>query len=1088
MPKEKQNLPLDTGVNIFLDILTILLGIVIIAAASYFFGFNILREPLSGNDAQNVLSYASWLNDFYPNFPLWYPLAGGGASFMLGYPSLYPLSVVLVHRLIGLNLLSSMSVLNFASVILPAIGVFVFVFFRFRLRMAAIFAGLFYLLSPIAYVLISGAGFLAHAYSYIFAVPFLIFFDWFLSSFLKDKGNVVKSASLFLSGVFFVLTTLAHPVSSLGFMVLFVLYALLRGYNLDGFKGVKRGFLIVLVSAVVFYLLSAFWMKPFQDYTAFSNRDITFTADTSSLPPIQLEGVLGLLGKKPGNEYPFPNLSIIPFVWIMAVVGTILGLLVYKKKAFSLGILALVSTILIGTYGIWIFFTDINWFIGSFLVNRYYYTAFAVLVPIMAGLGVWYLADLPKAVALKLIKSKSKMIASAVSLLGFFVSIVISVSLVFVGLTVLNQYSGWYEEDRSWMLHIGEESGIDTRSIWNRPNPVTPCEYPMGHRKRNNLCDMGPIKTHFNIATLVRFCEKSPVGNASEVVCRGGTKTEERGWEPVGEQEVLEFKERCKEENQPDYVYEICLAFSKSPREQLLNWPRPYLPQEESIQNLTTASFSDKNHPYHFISQPNIRIDVTPSLGTWNKEWGVVNRSGTINAYTGQLVLNKSFQSFFMDTMYSKELVNIPVAVDEMAKYFGTEAIINTGNDQTEKFQSQDWERSELNEGGTLWQPPFDTSIYTIEEKSLVLVIGSKEKQAYNQVFKVAAMGGLSYDDAILVEGEPLIDEYSANDLSEYEMVVLHGYDYSSRSRAFNVIQKYIENGGSVFVDTGWQFVAADWGDESSETKLPSVFPVTSVNWGNTAGDWEASKVDPQFSEKVDFDEFSPLMWGDSPWGASYSSSANLQSWASPLITIEDQVVMAYGQQGGGKIVWSGLNYISHARGSENEEEFEFLNNIFSYLLNDTEGHSKIVENYKRTPDRLEVTLADNSTDKTSLYFKEAYYPYWQAYIENGGGREELEIQTAGPRFMLVDLPKSRAGSRVVFEFDPGLSLVIPKLVSVIAFVVLLALIVESVLGLGMGKKLARLLEPVFSRLSGIFKSSHRKIKKEVTSNEEFDY
>ncbi len=1047
------------------------LGVILFLA--YFFGFRILRNPLSGNDAINNLTYASWIAEYYPKIPLWYPLAGGGTSFLIGYPSLYSWSAAVLHKNTSLTLIQAMGVLSFACLLLPAWSVFAFVWMRFKMRPAALFAGIFYLLSPISYVLISGAGFLSHAYSYIFTVPFFIFYDMYLGSWLHKTSNTKKIFALLMAGIFFVLTTLAHPVSSLGFMVIFGFYSLFLGFCTNRFRGIKRGFIAILTAAIVFYLLSFFWFKPFQDFTGFSNRDITFTANTETLPPVKFAGMLGLIGPQTG--YPFPNLSIVPFVWIMALIGTFLGLLKKNYKLFLLGLLGFFSLYQTGTYTLWILLTKINWLLGSFFVNRYYYTSTAILPPIVAGVGLWYLVSLPIDPLTRRIKKLHVVLSFPYKLIASSVLMISAVVILLGGLFYFNHFSGYSSPRKPWLFHYGEEGGVPLKFIWNRSLE----DFCDRSSKNYNevLCENPAVNKYVEPATFLFYCDQYAYKDKKNrpYQCAGNVK----------ESDMASFVDTCKNKTYTSPYYEdLCLSVSKTPAEQLLHWPSVRL-SDSTLKELHTASFLRADNPYNYLSKYEIRLDITPGLGTWTKEWGVNNRSSIINAYTGQLVLNKSFQSYFRDVMFSKDLVKSSLAIDEAAKYYGTSAIINTGNDQTSKFQDQLWKNEKLKEGGTIWVPPFQTGIYDLKQNNKVLVIGTKNKQAYKQIFQLATLGVMPYEKALLFEGKEHIDSYSQNELDKYNLIVLHGYSYKNKNKAFSYLKQFLENGGNVFIDTGWQFVSKDWGGEKG-TEFPEWFPVKKIQWGSAGSSWANAVVDSESIGNISLADFNPLTWEDTSWGLSYAESKDVAG--TPLITISGKVIAAYRQFGKGRIVWSGMNLPAHALGPENEEEIRFITRVFEDLIEKNINVNLSKYKIERSPDVLKVVFNGSIPPESTFYFKEAYHPYWKAaIIKQGSGKKTmLPIESVGPRFMGVVLDELQPGDILVMTFETSKILLITSIVSFLTFIILIFLFIDMLLT---GGRIVRSLplKNIKTEIPGahILKSQVRKMKDSVIKDEE---
>lgn len=1091
MQEKKAGWYIYKGSSVLYTLLFSVLSLSIIAIVSYFFGFNLIRNPLSGNDAMNTLTYATWMNEYFPQLPLWYPSSAGGSSFLLGYPSFYSLSVVILHKVTSVGLIPAMGILNFASLLLPAWGVFFYVLIRFRMRVAALFAGLFYLLSPISYVLISGAGFLSNAYAAIYAVPFLLFTEWYLTAWILNDSIRKRITTLFFAGIFFVLTTLAHPVVTLGFLMLFAFYVLIYGFLKDKWGGVVRGVVGLIIASIVFYLLCAFWFSPFQAYTGFSNRDITFTANTDTLPPVTIAGMFGLVGPQTG--YPFPNLSIVPFVWTMAAIGTILALVLRRYRLFVLGLLAFFCMYQMGTYTLWIFFTNINWFIGSFFVNRYYYTATMILLPIVAGIGIWLLCSLPFLWVMG--KAKKAHAAIALPSKGIFSLVItaMAVGLTLWGLLSFNHYSGYYQNSRPELLHYGEETGINTNALWNRATLTQGIPNYCDRRSKGYagiFCDNPAIVKHLEVSTFVYYCDlyaKADAKNRPQLC--SGSKTISGESKEITETDVLAFVSQCQQKKYDSiYFADLCLSVNKTPLQQLQSWPAVRL-SDKTIAGLETAHFANSSDPFYFLSLPETRLDVSPSIGSWTKEWGTTQKSSIINAYTGQLVLNKSFNSTFRDAMYQNSGES-PSSVDEFAKYFGISAILNSKSDQTEKFQQQQWKETKIEKERMIWEPKEKSQVYSLEEKPLVLVIGSTKNQAYKQIFQMGTFGAISFDNAIMIEGKDNIDDYSLQELSQFPVLLLQGYSYHTRGNAYSLLEQYVRNGGSVFIDTGWQYITRDWGNTNNQaTQFPSGMPISQTMWGNVGDSWGVAQIDPEFAENVTVHKFNPLKWENDPWSLAYADKSSLHSWAKPILTVGDRVVIAGGQLGKGKVVWSGMNLSAHAMGPINTDEIMLFKNIMKYLFPVPQGTSRTDFSFERTPDKLTVTVPDSSWQGDSLYFRESYYPYWKAFIQKSDGSIlSLPIYTAGPRFMLVRLPEVTTGDKIIFHFDGGWNLIIPAVLSVLSWLLLFVLLIDAyVAQSALLKKIGQLVMHTFHFATRPVRHHAKKITLNINKEEE-DY
>jgi hypothetical protein len=981
------------------NLLFLATGLIVVSIASYFFGFKLLRDPLAGSDAYSVLTYAVYVYNNLPQLPLWYPLQGAGESFLLGYPPLYPLTLALVSKFFALPILQSMSFLNFSTILFTALGAFLFVFFRFKNPVAAVIAAVFLLLSPFPYALVSGGGFLANAYTNIFTIFAFLFFDSYLMSFIKGESSKKTYLYLLFAGVFFVLGTLAHPVGTLGLMILSAIYFPLVGLLNGGQNGLIKGLKAFFLMGVVVFLMSWFWFKPFTDYTNFSNRDITFTADISTLPPLSLWSVLGL--EKNSHEL-LVNLSVPPVVWIFAVIGSILSLFKKDKRVFALGVISAVSIILMGTHAIWYMATKINWLLGSFLVHRYYFTSTIILPPLVGAMGVWYLAELPFLwIKNNKIKIGTLPLITALAILLFY-----------IGSTKTTFLSSYYLKSEPWVLPYGEEGYINTKDLWNRAKPGSrnPCAYREGDLKHNYRCDNEVARKNTNIGLLINICEEN-TDAAKEVICLGGRN--EGTFTPAVQKDFDDFKLRCGKANESGYVKDLCLAFDKNLSSQLSAWPAIRLSVARNLENLETAQYASKDFGQ--------RIDISPSIGAWVKEWNISNGSGLVNAYTGQLVLNKSFNSYFRDILYSNNLIKGSVAVSEIIKYFGVNGLIlDTTIDPPEKLDELNWQVQPLSRRNTIFRTsPDPQSIYSLQNQSKVLVIGSAKNQAYMQIFRIATQGMIPFEKGLLFEGKENIDQYSAEELSNYNLIILHGAGYKNKTKAYGILKKYLENGGNIFMQTGWQYTAADWGTEDGAAYVMSeIVPVSEVKWNSKEiVNWQTAELDTSISEDVNVSGFEPLTWDGKPWSLAYAEPNKLRSWAKPLLMADGKVIIAGGNVGKGKIIWTGTNIFAHSMQNTNQAEIQLLNNTFDTLLPATESPTTVNLKVLRTnPDRVELEIPASVKSGAVVYFKENYYPYWKAELE-GSGVKKLDVKIAGPRFMAIILREAKPGDKLVFTF-----------------------------------------------------------------------
>ncbi|MCJ7827784.1 hypothetical protein MUP65_01405, partial [Patescibacteria group bacterium] len=339
----------------------------------------------------------------------------------------------------------------------------------------------------------------------------------------------------------------------------------------------------------------------------------------------------------------------------------------------------------------------------------------------------------------------------------------------------------------------------------------------------------------------------------------------------------------------------------------------------------------------------------------------------------------------------------------------------------------------------------------SVSTKPAVLVIGSEDKNAYMDVFRAVTRGGFSFDQALLVKGTTKIDDYSLAQLEQFSLVVLHGYSYRRQVKAWGLLREYVRGGGNVFIDTGWQYVAKDWGKVTGGDQfVPVTFfdplPVTKTAWGEIGTQWEGVEITSQLADGINLADFGPLVWEGQVWGLALAKRGDLQSWAEPVLTKQDQVFMAKGIYGKGKVVWSGMNLLGHALDKENSAEYQFIGNVFEFLLDSGEfEEGEVLINWD-DPDRVELTLTKVPSSPAFLYWAETFTPDWKAYLEREGKKEEVKIYPAGPEFRAIPLSNLSAGDKLVMEYSQTKILAISFGVTLMTFLVLLLSICDAAL------------------------------------------
>ena len=89
---------------------------------------------------------------------------------------------------------------------------------------------------------------------------------------------------------------------------------------------------------------------------------------------------------------------------------------------------------------------------------------------------------------------------------------------------------------------------------------------------------------------------------------------------------------------------------------------------------------------------------------------------------------------------------------------------------------------------------------------------------------------------------------------------------------------------------------------------------------------------------------------------------------------------------------------------------------------------------------------------------------------------------------MAADVSGMPAGSTLIFEFNGGLSLLIPKVVSIITLLLLLTLLVDSVFGEKLIKKLSSAFSSKSKKARTPFGNSLSNFQKSIVDDEDENY
>ena len=1028
----------------------------IVAFIIYLFGYELMGNFLPGSDNANFVTLADWLYRWFPEIPFWFPNEGGGVSFTTSYPIFSHLITVLIAKLSGIGILHAFRLFALISTGLISISLYLLALKITKNQTAAAIAAITYPLSPIAWVFVIEWGFFAEHVSHIFFILSLMAFDIYYFKFIEAKppGRPVM-ASLFLYSLVSAIMLLTHPTPLFALVALQAFFMLVYPLvaNHENRPALLRSITAVFIGIVSVVLLSLFWLLPYFRYqgsvsdgstsakVVYSNEVRTNFLQNAIYP----QNFFGWSNDYALYESPdqiirksvhaWRNIAFPFAVSLLASVG-LLGSLFLNRKLFAYGI----SSLLVLVFALFPNFA----FEVSKLPVLYYFSSWRAMIvparfltPILAGYGAYTLAYLlffPLRLMFKKITSGRRVLVYVFTNTG---KISYALSALVIAALTFYCFRNWPDSERKYILSYGPETSIegrklDLRDIWLVNQKYNYC-LSRGFAKDEDL----PKFCH-NSYLLENFIEGKLDMACNELTAKEAIVSAEVHDLCYGKQDrnaLDRVIEKCDLSNLSEDLKLICQARPPSLTSQLKfsNWPKP---DPSSSNNLISNGFEIFDH---IPNETNTRLDIGTSLGGFMMVTPYYTEMPALPVYFNQSSLMSVMWNYQLGTFYAKDSVwPQPIIVDELTKYFGIEYVMHSKNiTPMEKFPEDKWDEIielGVNENQALMKYSNPTSLITVSDRPVILVIGQKKYDAYFRIFHLANLGSIGYDDAIIVNGGDCISSYGLEELKNFDLIILDGYSYEgiSITDTWQELDNYVKDGGSLFINTGWQYVSADW----QLDQTPEFFPLKAHKWENASASFSAPLLDNNF-QGVDIDSFAPLKSGNNPWGVSTSDSSDLRSWAMPILKSGFQILVAGGQYGQGRVIWTGLDLPGHIGAySDNQEEISFYTNLINYLLPPKGSSDYNVSWIRNHPDEVTFKLSENTPKGTFIYWREAYHQDFKANQASEEGSRSIKTYKAGPGMTLMFI--SGSGDITLRHEDQPI-VIIARLVS-FAFVLALLL------------------------------------------------
>jgi len=297
------------------------------------------------------------------------------------------------------------------------------------------------------------------------------------------------------------------------------------------------------------------------------------------------------------------------------------------------------------------------------------------------------------------------------------------------------------------------------------------------------------------------------------------------------------------------------------------------------------------------------------------------------------------------------------------------------------------------------------TPILAATDSPAILFIG--KKTSYNIFFRSLAYSNLNSRHFIPIHGDEFIDSYSSDELKKFKVLVLYDYRFRDSRRAAELLKSFVENGGGVVMESNM------FADE--ERSFGEILPVYGVEHANFGKKWRLSLTadGEEALGDIALSKFGEAVFLEGPWGVAVAKGTT--DGARGFLREADRPILAGGDFGKGRVVWSGMNLPYHINSYTNEEESKLwgklLNwagrieglEIFEYpednnsLIYETATFSAEFVN----PEERIVTV---KKPVSGVLLKEFYFPNWHAHIMRNGKKEGAKIYRAGPEFMYVPL------------------------------------------------------------------------------------
>jgi hypothetical protein len=926
------------------------------------------------------------------------------------------------------------------------LGVYLFCWTALKKQTIGLIAAVFYLLAPVTWTWMYHWGFFAQQVGMVFLPLVLIAFDRTFDHQLEKQQTGKRRIWFIVLILFVLLASFSHMLMGAAAgagMLLYTIFSSLTVPSSNRGKVFSNGMRILFLLAVIVGMIAAFYLVPFYIYGGIANREGLNSPVASQLHRLPVKTFFGLSPIDPREvltRMQFPLIEV-----IFAILGTILAVIGFHRsdaearKPLAWSLSGFIATIYVLTPALPSLILRTSSLLFQFINFRSLLLLVMIIMPIMTGYGIWALAHS--------LLHPEKLQRQERSMRGIQKSLILSIQSILVPIIALTITwasivpLGALLSSESWALSYGHLSVLDLRDIWQQRAPDS-CISQTQDPRRKALCSVPEARTKLNIEEFLRECDRlQDYGLTVPALCNETTPTADK---------VMSFLDQCESStNRPEEWISTCAARVDSLIKQLsiMRWPIFKLESQDPqiLDSFRMASLLPE--------ESMLRFDVSPYHGRLAEDLPVYSGGSQIESYTQQLSLIHLMWGYQLGVFYSDEYGS-PDAINDLADWLGIGYVfLDPSRDPIDKYDESTW--SSIYEGMIFGDRDIvvlknltDPEFVTLSNKPVILVIGAPEKGVYADVFKLAIERQVLSDEYFLVEGEGQVDHYTLEELRNFDILLLHGYEYKNDKKAWALLQDYVSGGGSLFIDTGWQYQIPEW----EFSQAPLVLPITRSSWTNYGKVTQYELTQSVITEDIDPSSFDPLIWEDDPWSVSGTDIENVRDWGTAILRVQGHPLIVSGEFDQGRVVWSGMNLISHLIAYDNLEEAQFLQNLFNWLKEgkgEIEIEPPMVE--REHPDAVDFFVTSHQEEKSWLYWREAYYPNWHAYLQDDTGEREIPIYRGGPGFMLMPIETSSEEVSVTLRWESSFIESASIVVSILGVLFLIGIAIDGLFLGGQG-------------------------------------